>query len=452
ALDRIHAFIRLEGERELPDSTLSLRYGFVHVLYQNAAYASLTGRRKVSLSAAVAAALVEHHGERSSEIALELALLFEAARDFGRAADYFLMAAKNTAALYANQEAMQLCHRAIASAEKLKGEGRFPRVQAAASQLALLYERTSRFTDAAEAFDTVEKAAAEARDLEGQVEAICGKANALFIAKRMEETREQVRRGFELARLHGSKETLAAVELVHSSERLCAGDFAAALERFDPALETVRKRGMKAGGLLPVMFRGALHAWRLECREALQVLEWGYEKARETGSVARILQSFFLRGVALGHAGQLGSALASIHEAQRLAELNGERFTLSRLPNTLGWLHRELLDLEGALTLDLEGARLAAEVGDNEAAINSHINAGQIYLLLGEPQQAWEHLEKARDLLSRYEWFTWVFQIRLEAELASFWIARGDLAQAAAHASQSLQITERSLSRKHMAL
>src|SRR5262249_3507645 len=53
-LDRVHAFVRVVREQELPDRTLTLRYRFVHVLYQNALYASLGPTRRASLSAAVA--------------------------------------------------------------------------------------------------------------------------------------------------------------------------------------------------------------------------------------------------------------------------------------------------------------------------------------------------------------------------------------------------------------
>jgi len=84
-LDRLHGLVRLSGDRELPDSTLTLRYGFVHALCQNALYSSLTATRKAALSAAVAEALLVFYGERASEAASELALLFEAARDLARA-------------------------------------------------------------------------------------------------------------------------------------------------------------------------------------------------------------------------------------------------------------------------------------------------------------------------------------------------------------------------------
>ena len=48
-LDRVHAFVRLVREQEFPDRTLMLRYRFVHVLYQNALYASLGPARRAAL-------------------------------------------------------------------------------------------------------------------------------------------------------------------------------------------------------------------------------------------------------------------------------------------------------------------------------------------------------------------------------------------------------------------
>jgi predicted ATPase len=112
-LDRVHAFVRVVGEQEFPDRTLTERYRFVHVLYQNALYASLQPTRRASLSAAVSQAMLGYYGEKSGDVAAELALLLEAARDFARAADYFLMAAQNATRVYANQEVVVLARRGI---------------------------------------------------------------------------------------------------------------------------------------------------------------------------------------------------------------------------------------------------------------------------------------------------------------------------------------------------
>jgi predicted ATPase len=118
-LDRVHAFVRLVREQEFPDRTLTLRYRFVHVLYQNALYASLRPTRRAALSMAVAQALLGYYGEKSAAVAAELALLLEAAREFARAADYFLLAAQNAARIFANQEAVVLACRGLKLLETL---------------------------------------------------------------------------------------------------------------------------------------------------------------------------------------------------------------------------------------------------------------------------------------------------------------------------------------------
>ena len=112
-LDRVHGLVRLRREQEFPDGTLVLRYQFVHVLYQNALYAALQPTRRASYSAAVARALLDHYGEQSAAIASELALLLEAARDWGRAVEFFLLAAQNAARVHAHREAVALARQGL---------------------------------------------------------------------------------------------------------------------------------------------------------------------------------------------------------------------------------------------------------------------------------------------------------------------------------------------------
>jgi predicted ATPase len=112
-LEHIYGFVRRSREQELPDGTLSVRYRFVHVLYQNALYGGLTPTRRVSLSARAAQALLDHYRERSGEIAADLAALFEAARDTRRAVEHLVVAAQNAARVFANQEAVALSTRAL---------------------------------------------------------------------------------------------------------------------------------------------------------------------------------------------------------------------------------------------------------------------------------------------------------------------------------------------------
>jgi len=119
ALDRIHAFVRKVHDEELPDRTLSVRYRFVHVLYQNVLYASLQPTRRASLSGKVARALVSHQAEKARSSSAQLAILFDTARDFTSAAKYFLDAAQHAAGLFAYREAVALCRRGLESTSSL---------------------------------------------------------------------------------------------------------------------------------------------------------------------------------------------------------------------------------------------------------------------------------------------------------------------------------------------
>jgi predicted ATPase len=118
-LERVHYMVVLIREQTFPDRTLTLRYGFVHVLYQNALYAALQPTRRAAWSAATARALLGHYGEKSAGLAAKLAMLFEAAREPERAADHYLVAAENAGRIFAHHEAVALARRGLALLETL---------------------------------------------------------------------------------------------------------------------------------------------------------------------------------------------------------------------------------------------------------------------------------------------------------------------------------------------
>jgi predicted ATPase len=118
-LERVHVLVRLLREQTFPDGALTVRYTFVHGLYQNALYAALKPTRKAAWSGAAARALLGYYGEQGAAVAAELALLFEAARQPERAVEYFLLAARNAGRVFAHQEAAGLARRGLALLEKL---------------------------------------------------------------------------------------------------------------------------------------------------------------------------------------------------------------------------------------------------------------------------------------------------------------------------------------------
>jgi predicted ATPase len=119
ALERVYGLVRLTREHEFPDHTLTLRYGFVHVLYQNALHDALVPSRKAAWSAAAAETLLGYHRGNGAAVAVDLAILFEAARDPGRAIDFFLLAARNGVRVSAHREATLLARRGLALVSRL---------------------------------------------------------------------------------------------------------------------------------------------------------------------------------------------------------------------------------------------------------------------------------------------------------------------------------------------
>jgi serine/threonine protein kinase/tetratricopeptide (TPR) repeat protein len=450
-LDRLHSFVCPDGEHEFPDSTLTVRYCFVHGLYQNVLYGSLRPTRRASWSSAVAAALLGYHEEQTSAIASELALLFEAARDFERASAFFLQAARNAARKYANDEAIELTRRAISNAEKLPAPRRQERILEAAFDLAQFHLTLSRFSDAISANELAEKTAREMGDAEAQIRAVCGKALVLFNTKNLIQMLAEGERAFELAHAAGSRLGLAFADLVLGLERQCSGDLTVAEERFARAVPVIKEEGLRLLAVEAVTHRSFLHVWQLEYKEADEVLGWTLARARELGASFHIAQILFIRGIALGNRGRLSEALASLHEGMRLAELNDERYYLPRIPNTIAWLHRELGDVDTALRLDTENVPLAQELNWLEAEANAHINLAHHHLLNGEPDRAIEHLRAAETIFGQDVWYRWRYNLRLQVGLAGYWIARGDLKLAGSHAAACLHSADKTRSRKYVA-
>ena len=118
-LGRLHALVRTVREVEFPDRTLTVRYRFAHALYQNALYGSLGPARRAALSGGIAQALLDTHGEQAVTRASELAFLLEAARDFSRAAEFFLAASDRARRVFAFREALTLANRGLELLEAL---------------------------------------------------------------------------------------------------------------------------------------------------------------------------------------------------------------------------------------------------------------------------------------------------------------------------------------------
>ncbi len=112
-LARRHQFLSPSWLVELPDGTMTPRHRFIHILYRDVPYRLMAPMRRSQIHQRIAERGVAIYGDRSSEIAAELAMHFEQSRDWPRALEYLLQAAQNAAARSAHHEAIDLANRGL---------------------------------------------------------------------------------------------------------------------------------------------------------------------------------------------------------------------------------------------------------------------------------------------------------------------------------------------------
>jgi DNA-binding winged helix-turn-helix (wHTH) protein/predicted ATPase len=108
-LARQGQFMHAQGDATWPDSTVAGNYRFGHALYQDVVYARLPIGSRIRLHQQIGRRLETAYGEQAQEIAAELAVHFDRARDGGRAVQYRRQAAQNAMRRHGHREAITHC-------------------------------------------------------------------------------------------------------------------------------------------------------------------------------------------------------------------------------------------------------------------------------------------------------------------------------------------------------
>src|SRR5207248_7978325 len=108
-----HQFLSPAWLAQLPDGTVTARHRFNHILYLEVAYRLIPAMRRSQIHQRIAERGLAIYGNRSSEIAAELAMHFEQSRDWPRAVQHLLAAAENAIARSAHHEASKLAGRGL---------------------------------------------------------------------------------------------------------------------------------------------------------------------------------------------------------------------------------------------------------------------------------------------------------------------------------------------------
>lgn len=449
-LQRIYGLVSSAGDRPLPDGTISIRYRFSHALYANALFDALTSSERAEASAAIANALIERYGETTPTIAASIGHLLETARRPREAAEYYLAAARNTARVSANAEALKLIRRTYDQCEQLDGRERDRLVLAAALLEALLLLRRGEFAAARAASRLAEAAAVALGDLEARQEAIFGGINALFFAKKMDEAASEADRALQLATQQESEIAIANVEVMVARYELCFGKIDDAVARYDRIFPVLDRHRVREQVMEAVGFAMIAHTWCLDYDKLAEREKWWMDRNPNVGGGYPIVY-YFYSGMWLGNFGEASRALTLIEEGTRLADLNEDGYYHTRMPNIRGWIHFELGDYERAMELDNESATNGREQGFDEAAANALVNLARNHMQLGDYDRGLEFLRTAEELFRTDVWFRWRYYIRLQGEYATYWLHKGDIAKARVHAAECIERATKARARKHVA-
>lgn len=423
ALERIHGLVKLAGEEELPDGSLTARYQFIHVLYQNALDASVTPSRRVSLSRRVAQVKLDAFEGQTAKVASELAVLFERGREWARAANCYRLASGNANEVFASREAMRLAQKGIDLLRRVD-DSRERNEEELRLQLALGMSLVALKGHSSEGVgDAYSRAWELSQILGGEI----GMASALagiwgYRAVRGDSrgALEAGRRLLELAESHGEVEGVGLARLELGATLFYRGAFEESMDQLIRGLELADDCDTTAYG-----FELDLG---INCRRMLACTEWimGYpDRARarigEALELATARKHLFNKAYALFFAGFLASFLRDREDTKRfgenLVELSREQgYRLFELWGELlvAWSAGTNTDLQRSRDL-IETVREQIEA---ELLLPFWLGlASELQLRAGRYDEALESLAEASEIADRTEQHFWDAEIhRLRGE------------------------------------
>lgn len=453
-LDRLatsHHLVRNCGEEELPDRSMSTRYRFAHALYQNVLYEDLVGERRRQLHRQTGHLLEQHYLESAPQIAAQLAMHFERARDFGRAIHYLVRVGDNSVRVHATAEALTHYTNAIRLSDKMASGEQGELVLPIYVKRGTVNMTCGRFDEAISDFKFAVGLARDSGAVQMEHAALNGMIITLFVTHKLEEMAIRAAEALELSKRSGNEglrlETLAYL----AQQNTCYGELAQAIRLNEEIIAEAHPEEHQGALNMALLQRGQLHLHQTEYSQAIDLLSRGLKGALRLGDGFKYQYGLFMLGMTQANLGRITSALTTFNEMKAISERNGDRFWLVRYPNCVGWIYRELQDIDRAVAEDKLGADWTSESELHEVLAHSLINLGYDYVHQGDAEESQLVLAEAEDARDRDVWMQWRHNIRLQAAQAESWLAQRDLEQAEKYAHELLKAATRYSCRKYLA-
>jgi len=294
----------------------------------------------------------------------------------------------------------------------------------------------SRFAQSAEDYESALEHLQESDSAEQKAIVLNALATTLFFAHRTSEMETRVDEALAAASSAGTETLRLDTMCLLSLKHLCYGELALARPLLDDVIKGARGIFHKPALAFGLTWRACLYFFQTEYERAIECAQEGRQLTSQLRDGFMLLTSMFFIGLSKANMGQMSQGIATLEEAMKLARRNGDAFWFPRMPNCIGWMHRELQDFEGAFARDREGLAVAREYHVLEAEANSLINLGIDHTHEGDPEKTESAFKETRDIFERDAWFRWRYNIRLEAATAWHWLGQGNFDKAAEYAQR----------------
>lgn len=217
-------------------SKQALEFIFKNQILHDVTYESVLLRLRPVYHVQAAEGLVELGGERANEYAGRVGEHYERAGEFLKAAEWYARAGLQAQSRYASDSAVNFYRKALDFLERSRSAEHLRLKLEVFLRLGEVLNWQARYTDAAENFSAMSKAAQEVNDLIAQSQALLGLATAQGYQGDNQASLESAIRSESLARNAGTKLELARALWAQGSARYRLGDSQAAMSLAEQAL------------------------------------------------------------------------------------------------------------------------------------------------------------------------------------------------------------------------
>jgi DNA-binding winged helix-turn-helix (wHTH) protein len=440
-LARKGLMLRAAGAAEWPNGMVAGRYAFLHNLYQEVLYQRLAPGQRSRLHLQLGERLEEGYGQKANEIAAVLALHFEEGREFSKAVRYLVQAAQNSSQRFSNSEA------AIYLTRALNLIGRLPEGEQTAAQIMLLHKRAwvrrsaGDFLASTEDLKAMVSCAAAAKELRAEINGLLDLSRFCLYTDRRQcllyaEQAVAKAQGAEddvlraLVRGNGANINLMLKGWRDEDAELCRQLVNITTGAADPWI-LLRRCSLE-------MVTSYLHSDYSACRLAAKE---GMQQAQTIGDQYYFILFNTIFGFALLHLGEWGELERSVSAALAQAEKNSNRQASALCRLTLGWLHAEALDYEGAKKFCAEALEPKIEANPFTFMIGRNLLAKACIGLRDYAGALAQFQEMQRRVEADGIGMDCTIYPHFHSNFCQYWLEIGDLARAQEEAARLYEIS-----------